>query len=145
MSHTHSWVLVHCVFSTKQRANLIPDPDELCQYLTGIARAKKITLLAAGGTANHIHLLLAIPPTMTLSKAVQELKSNSSRWLHERGVRFEWQEGYGAFSVSQSQKQVVAEYIGHQIEHHRKWSFEQEFMTLLKKSGASYDARYAFG
>jgi hypothetical protein len=57
----------------------------------------------------------------------------------------EWQEGYGAFSVSQSQKQVVADYIARQAEHHRKWSFEQEFMTLLRKSGASYDARYVFG
>ena len=145
MSHTHAWVLVHCVFSTKQRANLISDLDELCRYLTGVARAKNVTLLAAGGTANHIHLLIAVPPTIPLAKAVQELKGNSSRWLRERGVDFAWQEGYGAFSVSQSQKQVVADYIAHQTEHHRKWSFEQEFMTLLQKSGATYDKRYVFG
>ncbi|MGC2107883.1 MAG: IS200/IS605 family transposase [Candidatus Korobacteraceae bacterium] len=145
MSHTHAWVLVHCVFSTKQRANLIPDPTELCRYLTGVARAKNITLLAAGGTANHIHLLIAVQPTIPLAKAVQELKGNSSRWLRERGVDFAWQEGYGAFSVSQSQKHVVADYIAHQAEHHRKWSFEQEFMTLLQKSGATYDGRYVFG
>ena len=107
MSHTHAWVLVHCVFSTKERANLIPDSCELCRYITGVARAKNVTLLAAGGTANHIHLLIAIPPAMPLSKAVQELKGNSSRWLRERGIRFAWQDGYGAFSVSQSQKQVV--------------------------------------
>jgi putative transposase len=73
------------------------------------------------------------------------LKGSSSRWLRERGVRFEWQQGYGAFSVSQSQKQAVADYIAHQAEHHRKWSFEQEFMTLLSKSGASFDSRYVFG
>ena len=145
MSHTHAWVLVHCIFSTKERANLIPDPDELCRYLTGVASAKKITLLAVGGTANHIHLLIAVPPAIPLAKAIQELKGNSSRWLHERGVRFEWQEGYGAFSVSQSQKQVVANYIARQSEHHQKWSFEQEFMTLLRKSGATYDPRYVFG
>jgi REP element-mobilizing transposase RayT len=108
MPHTHAWVLVHCVFSTKQLANLIPDPDELCRYLTGVARAKNVTLVAAGGTANHIHLLIAVPPTMPLSKAVQELKGNSSRWLSEHGVRFAWQEGYGAFSVSQSHKRFVA-------------------------------------
>ena len=136
MSHTHAWVLVHCVFSTKQRADLIPDPVEMCRYLTGVAHAKNITLLAAGGTTNHIHLLIHVPPAMALAKAVQELKGNSSRWLHERGVEFEWQQGYGAFSVSQSQKHVVAGYIAHQAEHHRKWSFEQEFMTLLRKSGA---------
>jgi REP-associated tyrosine transposase len=145
MSHTHTWVLVHCIFSTKQRANLIPDPNELCRYLTGVARAKNITLVAVGGTDNHVHLLIALPPTMMLAKAVQELKANSSRWFHERGIRFAWQEGYGAFSVSQSQKQVVADYIANQPEHHKKWSFEQEFMTLLKKSGASYDTRYVFG
>ena len=145
MSHAHAWVLVHCVFSTKERVNLIPDADELCRYLTGVARAKNITLLAAGGTGNHVHLLIALPPTMMLSKAMQELKANSSRWLHERGIRFAWQEGYGAFSVSQSQKQIVADYIANQAEHHKKWSFEQEFMTLLKKSGAAYDTRYVFG
>ena len=104
MSLTHAWILVHCVFSTKERANLIPDPDELCRYLTGIARAKSVTLLAAGGTANHIHLLIAVPPTVPLAKAVQELKGNSSRWLSEHGIRFAWQEWYGAFSISQSQK-----------------------------------------
>jgi putative transposase len=145
MSHTHAWVLVHCVFSTKERVNLIPDPDELCRYLTGVARAKNVTLLAAGGTQNHIHLLLAVPPALPLAKAAQELKGNSSRWLRERGVPFAWQEGYGAFSVSQSQKKVVADYIARQPEHHNKWTFEQEFMTLLRKSGASYDARYIFG
>jgi REP element-mobilizing transposase RayT len=145
MSHTHAWVLVHCIFSTKERANLIPDPVELCRYLTGVARAKNITLLAAGGTPNHVHLLIAAPPAIPLAKAVQELKGNSSRWLHERGVHFAWQEGYGAFSVSQSQKSVVADYIAHQAEHHRKWSFEQEFMTLLRKSGASFDSRDVFG
>ncbi len=145
MSHTHAWVLVHCVFSTKQRANLIADPNELCRYLTGVARAKNLVLLAAGGTANHTHLLISVPPIIPLAKAVQELKGNSSRWLRERGVDFAWQEGYGAFSVSQSQKQIVADYIARQPEHHRKWSFEQEFMTLLRKSGAPYDPRYIFG
>jgi REP element-mobilizing transposase RayT len=144
MSHTHAWVLVHCVFSTKGRANLIPDVDELCRYVTGVAHAKNIILLAAGGTANHIHLLTAVPPAVPLAKVIQELKGNNSRWLHERGVRFEWQGGYGAFSVSQSQKQVVADYIAHQAEHHRKWSFEEEFLTLLQRSGAAYDSRYVF-
>ena len=145
MSHTHAWVLVHVVFSTKERANLIPDVSELCRYITGIARAKKVTLLAAGGTSNHVHLLIALNPVQPLSKSMQEIKGNSSRWLRERGIRFAWQEGYGAFGVSQSQKDVVADYIGRQAEHHRKWSFEQEFMTLLRKAGAAYDERYVFG
>jgi REP element-mobilizing transposase RayT len=102
-------------------------------------------LLAAGGTTNHIHLLLAVPPVLPLAKAVQELKGNSSRWLHEHGHQFAWQEGYGAFSVSQSQRQTVIDYIGNQAEHHKKWSFEQEFMTLLRKANVEYDPRFVFG
>ena len=100
MSHTHAWVLVHVVFSTKERANLIPDVSELCRYITGIAQAKKVTLLAAGETSNHVHLLIALNPSLALSKAVQDLKGNSSRWLGEHGVKFAWQESYGAFGVS---------------------------------------------
>jgi REP element-mobilizing transposase RayT len=144
MAHTHTCNLVHCVFSTKDRANLIPDPERLWQYVGGIARQKHILLLAAGGTANHLHLLISLPPTITLAKAVQELKGNTSRWLNESS-RFAWQEGYGAFSVSQSQRKMVVDYIDRQAEHHAKWSFEQEFLTLLKKSGISYDSKFVFG
>lgn len=78
MSHTHAWVLVHVVFSTKERANLIPDVSELCRYMTGVVRAKKLTLLAAGGSSNHVHLLIALNPVIALSKGVQDLKGNSS-------------------------------------------------------------------
>jgi REP element-mobilizing transposase RayT len=145
MSHTHASVLVHCVFSTKQRANIIPDPEAIWRYLAVVARDHKITLLAAGGTANHTHLLMAIPPVLPLAKAVQELKASSSRWLHEHGYRFAWQEGYGAFSVSQSQRQTVIDYIAKQAEHHKQWSFEQEFMTLLRRSRVEYDPRFVFG
>jgi len=145
MSHTHASVLVHCVFSTKERANLIPHPESLWRYLAVVARDRKITLLAAGGTANHVHLLLAVPPVLPLATALRELKAHSSRWLREHGHRFAWQEGYGAFSVSQSQRQTVMDYIATQAQHHTKWSFEQEFMTLLRKSGAEYDSRFVFG
>ena len=141
MSHTHAWVLVHCIFSTKERANLIPDPVELCRYLTGIARAKNITLLAAGGTANHIHLLIHVPPAVPLAKAIQELKGNSSRWLRERGVRFEWQQGYGAFSVSQSQVDVVRNYIQNQQEHHKTNSFPDEMRALVRLNGLEIDEK----
>jgi REP element-mobilizing transposase RayT len=141
MSHTHASVLVHCVFSTKQRINMIPDPEALWRYLAVVARDNNITMLAAGGTKNHAHLLPIVP----LAKAMKELKGSSSRWLHEHGHKFVWQEGYGAFSVSQAQRQTVIDYISNQQEHHRKWSFEQEFMTLLRKSGMEYDPRFVFG
>ncbi len=95
MSHTHASVLVHCVFSTKNRANVIPDCDALWRYIAVLARDNKITLLAAGGTNNHVHLLMAMPPVLPLAKVMKELKGNTSHWLHERGHRFAWQEGYG--------------------------------------------------
>ncbi len=137
--------MLHCVFSTKDRANLIGDPERLWQYVGGVARQKQILLLAAGGTANHLHLLISLPPTMTLAKAVQELKGNTSRWLNQMTSRFAWQEGYSAFSVSQSQRKAVVDYIDRQAEHHARWSFEQEFLTLLKKSDIAYDPRYVLG
>ncbi len=145
MAHTHTSNLVHCVFSTKERRNSIPDPPRLWQYVGGVARQKNILLLAAGGTTNHLHLLISLPPTLTLSKAVQELKGNASRWLNEQKRGFAWQQGYSAFSVSHSQRQTVIDYIDSQTEHHAKWSFEQEYLTLLKKSGIPYDSRFVFG
>jgi putative transposase len=139
MSHTHAWLLTHCVWGTKGRLALIPDVTELCRYITGITRAKNVTLLAAGGTANHIHLVLAPPPTVALAKVMQEIKGNSSRWMNQRGLKLAWQEGFGAFGFGASQKRIVCDYIGRQQEHHRKWTFEQEYATLLQKSGAQID------
>jgi REP element-mobilizing transposase RayT len=143
--HTLACNLVHCVFSTKNRADLIPEPERLRQYLSGIARAKNIPLVAAGGTQNHLHVLLALPPAMPLAKVVQELKGNSSRWLNESSRGFAWQRGYGAFGVSESRRQAVIAYIAGQEEHHRKWTFEQEFLTLLRKSKIDFDPRFVFG
>lgn len=137
--------LVHCVFSTKGRLDAIPDPDALWRYVAGIARAKKIPLLIAGGTQNHLHLLIALPAATTLADAVKILKGNSSRWLNENGCKFAWQEGYGAFSVSASNKQAVREYIATQGEHHQHRSFEREFEALLRKSGVDFDPRYMLG
>jgi REP element-mobilizing transposase RayT len=145
MAHTLACNLVHCVFSTKDRADLIPDPERLRQYLTGIARAKDIPLISIGGTRNHLHVLLALPPSMPLAKAAQELKGNSSRWLNEITRGFAWQRGYGAFSVSESRRQAVIAYIIGQEEHHRKWTFEQEFLTLLRKSRIEFDPQFIFG
>jgi len=85
------------------------------------------------------------PPTITLAKAIQDIKGNTSKWPNDLGLRFAWQEGYSAFSVSQSQRQRVIDYIDGQAEHHKKWSFEQEFLSLLKKSGIPYDERYVLG
>jgi putative transposase len=145
MSHTYSHNLVHCVFSTKERLSLIHKPDDLWRYIVVLAHAKNIHVVAAGGTANHLHLLILLPQTMTIAKVMQELKANSSRWLRETDRNFQWQEGYGAFSVSQSQRDTVTEYIANQREHHRTRTFEQEFTAMLKKAGIPHDLRFVFG
>jgi len=146
MAHTYNANFVHCVFSTKDRRNTIPAElqQQLWAYLLGIANNLKIKLLAVGGAANHVHVLLSLPSTMTVAEAVQKLKANSSRWLGERGVAFQWQDGYGALSVSPSLLEAVKTYIRNQEEHHRKRSFEDEFRALLDKSGVAYDAERLF-
>lgn len=144
MAHTYASNFVHCIFSTKDRKPLIPPErmDSIYAYLGGIARGEGFTLIAAGGTTNHLHLLFILPATHSLATAVQKLKGSSSRWL---GRGFSWQEGYGAFSVSPSQVAVVKTYIRNQGKHHRKRSFEEEFVTLLKNCGIAFDSRYVFG
>lgn len=144
MAHTYVTNFIHCVFSTKERQPLIPADrtGDLYAYFGGIARSEGFSLIAAGGTANHVHLLFELPATHSLADAVQKLKSSSSRWL---GKKFAWQEGYGAFSVSPSPVTVVKQYIRNQEQHHRKRSFEEEFTTLLRSCGVEYDARYVFG
>ncbi|HEY4901573.1 MAG TPA: transposase [Terriglobales bacterium] len=129
----------------KDRTDSIPDPPALGRYLGGVAREKKIPLIIAGGTNNHFHLLIALPAAVPLAKAVQELKSNSSRWLNQNSSSFAWQEGYAAFSVSPSNKRAVVAYISDQARHHAKRSFEQELVAILKKSEIDYDERYVFG
>jgi len=144
MPHTYANNFVHCVFSTKERRPLIPTARtaELYAYLGSIARGEGFSLISAGGTANHIHLLFVLPASCALAHALQKLKGSSSRWM---GDGFAWQEGYGAFSVSPSRVSVVKKYIENQEEHHRKRDFEQEFVTLLRNCGIEYDERYVFG
>ncbi len=147
MAHRYPNILIHCIFSTKARKDLIPTEliPTLCKYLAGIGRNLRIPVLAAGGISNHVHLLIALPPDMPVAKAVQVLKANSSRWLREHGLEFAWQEGYGAFSVSSSNRDAVKAYIEHQAEHHRKRTFEVEFEAILRKSGMASDVADAFG
>jgi len=144
MAHTYSSNFVHCIFSTKDRRPLISAErmDGIFAYLGGTARGEGFTLVAAGGTANQLHLLFILPATYTLATAVQKLKGSSSRWM---GKGFSWQEGYGAFSVSPSQVATVKNYINRQEQHHRKRSFEEEFASLLKRCGVEFDSRYVFG
>lgn len=147
MAHKYPNVLVHLVFSTQERANLIPSEllPRLWKYLAGIGRNHGIPVIASGGISNHVHLLIALPSDMTPAKAVQVLKANSSGWIRQHGIAFAWQEGYGAFSVSSSNKTAVVNYIGHQAEHHRVRSYETEFEAMIRKSGMRFDARRRSG
>jgi len=144
MSHTYTSNLFHVVFSTKERTPIIAEPAKLWAYVAGIAHNLKYETLAVGGTENHVHVLLRIPNNVTLSEAVQKLKSNSSRWLRGNGHWLGWQEGYGAFSVSASNLDAVRQYIQSQPEHHRRRSFEDEFATLLAKSGIAFNRSEVF-
>jgi REP element-mobilizing transposase RayT len=117
----------------------------LWAYAAGICKKLEIVVLAVGGMEDHIHLLLRIPPTLALAKAVLSIKSNSSRWANEEGHKFAWQQGYGAFSVSSSIVPMVIRYIQNQEAHHRRMSFDAEFLALLKKHGMEFDPKFVFG
>ena len=145
MSHTYTSTLFHVVFSTKERRPAIAEPAKLWAYLAGVARNLDYEAIAIGGTQNHVHVLLRLPSQVPVSDAVQKLKSNSSRWLREEGRWFGWQEGYGAFSVSASNVDAVRRYIQNQPEHHRRRSFEDEFVALLAKSGVAFERLEVFG
>jgi putative transposase len=147
MAHRYPNILIHCVFSTKERRNLIPEDllPKLWKYFAGIGRNHGVAVLAAGGISNHSHLLIVLPPDMPTAKAIQVLKANSSRWLREHGLDFAWQEGYGAFSVSSSNKDAVKNYIEHQAEHHATRSYESEFEAFVRKSGMEFGSAEAFG
>jgi REP element-mobilizing transposase RayT len=145
MPHALVSNLIHVVFSTKNRTDSTPDPVALGRYLGGVAKAKGIPLIIACGPKNHVHLLIALPAAMSLSRAIQDSKGNSSRWLNQQQRGFAWQEGYSGFSVSPPNKHSVIRYIANQEKHHKKSSFEDELMDILKKSGVEYDSRYVFG
>src|SRR5271165_7247609 len=139
MAHTYTSILYHLVFSTKDRVFAIIDPPKLWAYAAGVAKNLHYHPFAIGGTGNHIHALVGVPPIVSAAEAVQKLKSNSSRWLRENGTWPGWQEGYGAFSVSASNIDAVRHYIQNQPGHHRRHSFEDESLALLTRSGVAFN------
>jgi REP element-mobilizing transposase RayT len=145
MAHTYTSALFHCIFSTKDRRKSIPPDaqDRLWAYIGGIARANHIIALAVGGVEDHVHLLLSLPATMAVATAMRIVKSGSSRFLHEacRLTAFEWQEGYGDFSIGQAQIDATVEYILHQREHHRTRDFQDEFRAILERHQIGFDPR----
>ena len=147
MSHTYSQDYQHIVFSTKERLKLISKSmqPKLWSYMAGVGRNHGFLVLANGGMEDHVHLLTQVPARMSAARVVSLVKSNSSRWMNEHGMKFTWQEGYGAFSVSKSNLGAVTKYIANQERHHRKETFEEEFIGFLEKLGIEYDPKYVFG
>ncbi len=149
MANTYSNLFYHIVFSTKGRVDFIsPDiENRVWAYIGGIARKHGITALQVGGMENHIHALTMAKPVHSPREVAQWLKGESSKWIHEEFPHlqnFGWQDGYGVFSVSKSQAPDVIEYIKKQREHHKKQTFEDEYVSLLKLHGIEYDDRYLF-
>ncbi len=144
MAHTYHLNLIHCVFSTKGRLPLIQNPLQLWATLRAVARNSKINIRAIGGTANHVHLLLDMPKTQAIADVMRDLKANSSARLRKANPGFAWQDGYSAISVSPTAVNSVTRYIQQQEAHHRRWSFEQEYVATLDRAGVSYDSEYVF-
>jgi REP element-mobilizing transposase RayT len=147
MSDSYTNLLYHVVFSTKERRPLITASCqlELYDYIGGTVRALGGISLALNGTEDHVHLLTKLRPDRAVSDVLRDLKSNASGWMRDlfpELQHFSWQRGYGAFSVSQSQVKEVRRYIQRQKEHHRKISFREEFIQILREEGIQYDERY---
>lgn len=147
MGHSYVSCKMHYVFNTKERRRLLtPELQErLWPYMAGIANNNGITVLSVGGTEDHVHLLVALPPTASIADAIKKIKGVSSKWIHETFPMqkdFAWQEGYAAFSVSISSLEKTIEYIKDQEKHHRKKSFQEELLSFLKAHGIPYDERY---
>ncbi|MGB7070784.1 MAG: IS200/IS605 family transposase [Pyrinomonadaceae bacterium] len=139
-------ILVHVVFSTKNRVDLIsPEIEaELFAYIHGIVHNNKSKLIIVNGTSNHIHLLISVGKTIDISNLVGHIKRSSSVWLKQHREDFYWQEGYGAFSIGQSQVNDVVRYIEGQKQHHAVSEFKDEFRTMLKKYQLKYDERFVW-
>lgn len=145
MPSTHLSLHYHLVFSTKERLPTIVTDirPRLHAYLGGIVNGLGGVPLDVGGVADHVHLIVGLKATHCLADVMRTLKGDSSRWMHDEGIRrFEWQEGYGGFTVSRPNVEGVREYIRTQEEHHRKRTFQEEYREFLVKHDIAFDERY---
>ncbi len=143
-------IYVHLVFSTKNRAPFLRDPsfrERTHAYLVGICNNQGSPSLRVGGVDDHVHILCRLSKTLDVSALVRELKRDSSKWIKTQDPQlkdFQWQDGYGAFSVSPAHVEALVEYIANQVEHHRQESFQDEYRRLCMKYGVAIDERYVW-
>jgi putative transposase len=142
MARTYTKLIYHLVFSTKERIPLIAPEirDRLYEYIGGVIRGEKGSLMEIGGMPDHVHILARFGAAIAVSEMLKRIKGSSSHWLsQETGTWFAWQNGYGAFSVSESQVAAVRKYIQRQEEHHKRISFKDELISLLRKHRIEFD------
>jgi REP element-mobilizing transposase RayT len=147
MSQSLANILVHLIFSTKHREPWIHDEvrPQLNAYVVGTLANHHSPSVVTNSVSDHMHILLALSKTYSISKIVEEVKTDSSSWMKKQGVRgFHWQNGYGAFSIGQSQVAAVKKYIARQEQHHRRVSFQEEFRQFLERYQVPYDERYVW-
>ncbi|MDP9191567.1 MAG: IS200/IS605 family transposase [Acidobacteriota bacterium] len=148
MAHTHTSLLTHLIFSTKDRFPSLENDirEEVEKYVCGVGRNIGVKTIAIKSVADHAHLLVQLPASASVSEVVGKLKANSSRFIHEKwpARKFAWQQGYGAFSVSRSNVDDVVRYIANQEEHHRTRTFQEEYLEFLKRYEIEYDELYVW-
>ncbi len=147
MANTFSQIYLHIVFAVKNRTSLIKPEwkEELYKYITGITKNNGHKLIAINGTANHLHIAMGYKPHQLIPDLLQDIKGHSSKWINEKNFvrgKFSWQAGYGAFSFSHSQLDVVIKYINNQKQHHKKKSFGEEYIELLQRYNVAFDEKY---
>ena len=147
MANTYTQIHIQFVFAVKHRVALIDAKwkDELCKYITAIIQNNGHKLIVINAVSDHIHILIGLRPIQSISELMREIKANSSKWINEKhlmNVKFEWQEGYGAFSYSKSDIQNVIHYIENQENHHKKISFQEEYLEFLNTFEIEYDERF---
>ena len=147
MANTFTQIYIHFVFAVQNRISLIQPEwkDELYKYITGIVQKNGHKVIAINGVTNHIHIFVGYKPHQLIPDLMQDVKGSSSKWINEKKFikgKFSWQEGYGAFSYSHSQINQVVKYINNQEKHHKKLSFQEEYILLLKKFNVQFDEKY---
>ena len=149
MSNTYTQIHIHCIFAVKYRASLITKDwkERLHQYITGIVQNHRHKLIAINSMPDHLHILIGMKPSMALSDLIQEVKADSTNFINRKrwvAGRFNWQEGYGAFSYGHSQLGTIIRYIQNQEKHHARKTFREEYFAFLKKFEVAHDERYVF-